>query len=94
MHDWRKIMIEADHAKRQMMVEEAEGEALFKNLLERANMDGMIFYKRAEAYEALGKLDKAVEDFRKAMALFPMDRWKKAAREGLWRVENEIKKTS
>ena len=86
MADWREIMNEADQAKRQMIVNQAKGEQMFSDLILRVGNDGMVYYKRAEAYEALGELEKARADFGKALAYFPMDRWKKAAREGINRL--------
>jgi Tfp pilus assembly protein PilF len=83
-------MEEADRAKRLMLVDREKGEAMFTDLILRANSDGMVYFKRAEAYEALGRLELALEDYRRAMSLFPMQRWKRIAKEGLFRVENQI----
>lgn len=83
-------MEEADRAKRLMLVDREKGEAMFTDLVQRANSDGMVYFKRAEAYEALGQFDLALEDFRKAFAFFPMLRWKRIAKEGLYRVEQKI----
>jgi Tfp pilus assembly protein PilF len=83
-------MEEADRAKRLMLVDREKGEAMFTDLIQRANSDGMVYFKRAEAYEALGRLELALEDYRRAMSLFPMQRWKRIAKEGLFRVENQI----
>lgn len=90
MADWREIMEQADQAKCQMIVDQARGEQMFSDLILRVGNDGMIYFKRAEAYEALEKFDLAQADFRKALAYFPIDRWKKAAREGINRVDQEI----
>ena len=58
MADWREIMNEADQAKRQMIVNQAKGEQMFSDLILRVGNDGMVYYKRAEAYEALGELKR------------------------------------
>ena len=92
MHDWRGIMNEADLAKRRMVIDQAEGEALFEKLINRIEPDGMVYYKRAEAYEARDQFERAIADFRKALALFPMKRWKRQAKEGIYRVEKALSK--
>jgi tetratricopeptide (TPR) repeat protein len=88
--NWREIMDQAEQAKRQMLIDREKGEAMFADLILQVNSDGMVYFKRAEAYEALGQLDLALEDYRRAMSLFPMQRWKRIAKEGLYRVENQI----
>ena len=90
MNNWREIMDEAEQAKRQMLVDREKGEVLFDSLIQRVNSDGMVYFKRAEAYEALGELELALEDYRRAYAFFPMLRWKRIAKEGLYRVQNQI----
>ncbi len=85
MSDWRSIMMEADAAKRAMIINQAGGEAQFELLLQRYPGDGMLYFKRGEAYEALGQLDKACSDFRRAQALFPMAKWKSTARQAIER---------
>lgn len=88
--DWLEIMEEAEQAKRQMLVDREKGEAMFAALIQRFDRDGMVYFKRAEAYEGLGELALAREDFRCALAFFPMLRWKRIAKEGLFRVEQKI----
>jgi tetratricopeptide (TPR) repeat protein len=88
--DWREVMDEAEQAKKQMLVDREKGEAMFSVLIQRVNSDGMVYFKRAEAYEALGELALALEDFRRAYAFFPMLRWKRIAKEGLFRVGNRL----
>jgi len=86
MADWREIMNKAEQAKRLMVVEQEKGEQMFNELIHRVGNDGMVYYKRAEAYEALQKNDKALEDYKKALALFPQDKWKRNAGDGIKRV--------
>jgi tetratricopeptide (TPR) repeat protein len=88
--DWREVMDEAEQAKKQMLVDREKGEAMFSVLIQRVNSDGMVYFKRAEAYEALGELELALEDYRRAYAFFPMLRWKRIAKEGLFRVGNRL----
>lgn len=46
----------------------------------------MVHFKRGEAYEAIGDRKCAADDYRRALALFPMAEWKKRAEEALKRV--------
>jgi tetratricopeptide (TPR) repeat protein len=86
MADWREIMEQADQAKCQMIVDQARGEQMFSDLILRVGNDGMVYFKRAEAYEALQMNNKALEDYKKALALFPQDKWKRNAGDGIRRV--------
>jgi len=69
-----------------MLVDVEQGLTLFDGLLRQYPSDGMVYFKRAEAHEALGVLHLAAEDYRRALALFPKEQWKAKAREGLARV--------
>ncbi len=71
---WKDIMEEANAAKFTMTSNRSAGEAQFSGLIQRNPNDGMIFFKRGEAYEAIGEPVLALADFRRAMALFPMPR--------------------
>ena len=90
MNNWQEIMEESDLAKRHMIVDETNGRKIFEELINREGPDGMIYFKRAEAFEALGQYQNALDDFRKARALIPMEKWKKAAGEGISRVQKDI----
>jgi tetratricopeptide (TPR) repeat protein len=87
MADWQKITQQAKIAKKEMILSAQEGQVLFEQLLNQHGADGMIFFKRAEAWEALGEFKNALADFRKAKALFPMAPWKAKAQEGIDRTE-------
>ena len=87
MAEWRAIILEAEQAKKDMIVKPKAGERKFKRLLGQHGADGMIYFKRAEAWQALGETDKALGDYGKAEALFPMDAWKARAREGIRHCE-------
>lgn len=88
--NWREITDQAEQAKQQMLANREKGEAMFADLVLQYPSDGMVYFKRAEAYEALSQYDLALEDYRRAMALFPMQRWKRIAKEGFYRVHNQI----
>lgn len=87
MADWQKITQLAENAKKEMILDFQEGQIFFEQLLNQYEADGMIFFKRAEAWEALGEFENALADFRKAKALFPMAPWKAKAEEGIERTE-------
>lgn len=87
MSTWREIMAAADAAKIAMSADRATGEGKFAVLLREHPRDGMIFFKRGEAYEALKEDALAASDFQRAMALFPMPEWKSRAKEALDRVK-------
>lgn len=53
----------------------------FDLLLKQNPRDGMIYFKRGEAYEAIGENALAAADFQRAMAMFPKREWKARARE-------------
>jgi hypothetical protein len=57
MGQWRDLMVQADAAKRTMLNDRTAGEQEFENLLAAHARDGMIYFKRGEAYEALGERD-------------------------------------
>jgi Flp pilus assembly protein TadD len=86
MSRWRDRMEEADAAKRMKLTDRAVGEAEFQRLLSAHPNDGMIYFKRGEAYEGLGVRDHAAADYRRAEELFPLEEWKDRARQALTRV--------
>ena len=83
---WRSIMQAADIAKIEMMGDRAAGERRFELLLKQNPRDGMIYFKRGEAYEAIRENSLAAADFQRAMAMFPKPEWKARARQALDRV--------
>lgn len=86
MGSWRGIMGEADAAKIGMISDRVRGEKAFEAILRLHPNDGMVYFKRGEAYEALGDNALAAADFQRAIALFPMDTWKIRAKGALKRV--------
>jgi hypothetical protein len=89
MADWKLITQYAENAKRQMILDQTGGEKEFESLFDSFGPDGMLFFKRAEAYEACADTISALADFRKAKALFPMDVWKEKAQAG---IDRNLKK--
>lgn len=83
MADWKLITHSAEQAKKQMILDPDSGKKLFEDLFDTYGADGMVFFKRAEAYEALEDSLSALADYRKAKALFPMDEWKAKAQAGI-----------
>lgn len=86
MDNWRDIMREAEIAKAAMTRDRFAGEKEFDLLLRKRPKDGMVYFKRGEAYEVLRENALAAEDFRHAKGLFPMAVWKARAGEALLRV--------
>jgi tetratricopeptide (TPR) repeat protein len=87
MSTWRTIMEAADAAKIDMISDRVAGEKKFEILLKQYPRDGMIYFKRGEAYEAVDENALALTDFQRAMALFPKPDWKARAKEAADRVK-------
>ena len=87
MSTWRTVMEMADSVKITMLSDRIAGKKRFVSLLEQHPRDGMIFFKRGEAYEAIGEAKLAAADFQRAMAMFPKPEWKTRAKEALDRVK-------
>ncbi len=88
MGSWRAVMEAAGRAKLAMMSDRAAGERHFAALLAQNPSDGMVYFKRGEAYEALGERALAQNDFQRALAMFPMADWKARAKEAIDRVRS------
>lgn len=86
MSSWRSVMQAADTAKLAMISDRSAGELEFSALIASNPNDGMIYFKRGEASEALGENALAAADYRRAMAMFPMPEWKARAKAALERV--------
>lgn len=78
---WAEIVKAAEQAK--ILTIEFDTRALglkdFEGLLLRHPKDGMILFKRAQAFERIKHLEKAIEDYRSASWLFPKIYWKNLA---------------
>lgn len=87
---WREVMERAEKAKDIMLADRISGETEFQKLLKEYPNDGMVFFKRAEAYEELGERYLAIEDYRRAERLFPIPSWKERAKEALLRLQRGV----
>ena len=58
MSRWGPIMAEAEEAKSIMIRNLEEGEIKFKSLLAEYPTDGMVYFKRGEAYSIMAKSKK------------------------------------
>jgi hypothetical protein len=61
----------------------------FDSLVREHPRDGMIYFKRAEAHEALNDLRAAAADYREAEGLFPRPLWRDLARSRAERLERD-----
>jgi hypothetical protein len=61
----------------------------FDRLVGEHPKDGMIFFKRAEAHEALNDLRAAAVDYREAQTFFPKPLWRDLARSRAERLEKD-----
>jgi hypothetical protein len=86
MGQWRVLMDQAKTAKRTMLGNRPAGEREFDRLLAEFPNDGMVYFQRGEALEALGEKGLAAADFCKAEGLFPMASWKTSARQAAART--------
>lgn len=88
-NDIINIWNDAKKAKSILIDDRTRGEREFDVLLSDHPRDGMIYFQRAEAYEAIGDLDLALSDFRAAEQLIfntKKVKWKEVARERAKRV--------
>lgn len=86
MAGFRDIMNMAQTAKIDLINDREQGEQEFSELLKKYPHDGMIFFKRGEAYEKIGLMKLACDDFTRAETYFPMETWKETARNAKRRV--------
>jgi tetratricopeptide (TPR) repeat protein len=94
MRNWRDIMNDADAAKKLMISDRKAGEGEFLRLNEEYPSDGMIYFKRGEAFEVIGEYSTALGDFEKAEILLPMQEWKLRARAAIERVKGKADNTA
>ncbi len=88
MSERLKIMSEAETARRFLTLYDRRlGEKKFDDLLRLYPSDGMVYFKRGEAYEAIGEPDRAIEDYKLAESRFTMRSWKDLAHEGIERCK-------
>ncbi|OFW12979.1 MAG: hypothetical protein A3H27_00875 [Acidobacteria bacterium RIFCSPLOWO2_02_FULL_59_13] len=84
-----KKMRKAEEAKRTMFRDRSEGEREFDVLIRQNPSDGMMYFKRGEAYEIIGDLELAEQDFHTALPLILPGKldWKQRVQEALERVQ-------
>lgn len=87
--NWSSVIREAEAAKAAFVVDRRRGEALFAALIKVHSSDGMVWLKRAQAYEEAGDADAASADFARAEALLPFESYKAEARAGLVRTRGK-----
>ena len=83
---WHQVAAAARAAKQTLIADRVRGEREFEQLLAQHPRDGMIYFKRGEAYEEITEDALAASDFERAKELFPLREWKDRAEEGLRRV--------
>src|SRR3989442_2283790 len=86
MSNYRRIWAEAIRANQSLALNRDDGTSMFEQLVRRHPEDGMIFYERGEAFEHLGFLDQAEQDFTEAARLLTSPHWKDVARLALHRI--------
>jgi CheY-like chemotaxis protein len=74
------MLAEADGARGVMLVDRQRGEQLFRVLLESHPDQPLLYFKRGEAYRAMGRRKLAHEDFVKAFEFFPDGPWRQRAK--------------
>src|SRR5437763_12557736 len=90
MSSYSEIAKAAKDAKNVMLADRSKGEQIFSVLLRKYPQDGMLLFKRGEAYEHLEEYTLAATDFSQAAQFFPMQEWKIRANQALTRVANHI----
>jgi hypothetical protein len=85
---WPSAMRGAAAAKSALLADRRQGEAEFAELLAGYPNDGWVYLKRAEAYEALGLLREASDDYTMAERFLPFPGRKAEARTGLARTRS------
>lgn len=89
MSTWRDIWKKSIKANRLYSIDLEKGYNAFSELqdeYEKDKQDGMIHYAIAEAYEYRHENDKALEKYKLAKDLFPVEHWKEVAQQTIDRV--------
>ncbi|MBI4443096.1 MAG: DUF4145 domain-containing protein [Acidobacteria bacterium] len=86
-------MRKAEEVKRTLIQDRSQGESEFDTLLREDTTDGMVYFKRGEAYEVIGDLELAERDLRTALPLIRPGKldWKQRVQEALERVQEAQK---
>jgi len=84
--NWEQIWKLAKDAGQMLIKDRGRGEKEFGRLLVLFPGDGMVFFERAKAFEAIGELVLAKADYEAAERLFPLERWKQKDRDAVKRI--------
>jgi tetratricopeptide (TPR) repeat protein len=90
--NWPVALQKAEQARKLLSDKRTLGEGmrLFDELAREYPRDGMVYFKRAEAWEALQDLEKASLSYKRAQECFPKQLWKELARTRADRLDSEI----
>jgi hypothetical protein len=95
MRPLRPIFEQAKQAKETLIQDRAKGEELFRELVEGTRgMDGMVYYQRGLAYEAMEELELALADYHKALRFIINTKnvdWRQKVRDAIARVEHQLR---
>jgi tetratricopeptide (TPR) repeat protein len=80
------LLYQADAARRLTLSDREAGERAFHELLCAMPDASVVFYKRGEAYEALGEIALAAADYHQAASLPDADLWVVRAADALERL--------
>ena len=93
MSTWRDIWKDSLVANRKMAYDLQDGLDEFdslRNEYEREKKDGMIHYAYGEAWEYRKQNEKALEEYKLAKDLFPVEHWKNVAQQTINRVSQNL----
>lgn len=81
-----EVTRQAHSAARTLLANRLEGERAFQRLLQHYPNDGMVYFQRANAFERIGAIDEAVDDYNRAIGLLKYRGWIDQAQRGLDRL--------
>jgi len=90
MDQHMSVFVLAGQCRDRMLLDRGAGETAFRELLERHPGDGILYLRRAEAYEALADWMAAASDYQRAEVLLWRDDYKQRARAGAARVGERL----
>jgi hypothetical protein len=92
--DWSKVFTQAEQARLRAVKGRVSVKEAFDNLFEKHEEDGMVWFKRAQAYQELGQAELALSDYERAAALFRMEEWQRYARDAVASMDTQRKSWS
>src|ERR1700730_14261635 len=90
MTNWREIMKLASEAGDLLVRDREHGEKVFESLLKQYPSDGMVYFKRGQAWDATEQYALALSDYRRAARLFRMSEWQITAGNAVGRLEEIV----